>query len=63
MHRALEDRRIVRQRFIALAKIGMKMPVLACDFTSEISCSATTRIPYLLPFDSDHDIVTSNHGG
>ena len=39
MRPALEDRRIVRRRFIALAKIGMKMPLLARDFIFEISVS------------------------
>ena len=37
MRPALEDRRIVRRRFIALAKIGTRMPLLACDITFEIS--------------------------
>ena len=36
MRPALEDRRIVRRRFFAHAKIGVKMPLLACDFTFEI---------------------------
>ena len=36
MRPALVDRRIVRRRFTALAKIGMKLPLLACDFTFEI---------------------------
>ena len=36
MHPASEDRRIVRRRFIALTKSGLKIPLLACDFAFEI---------------------------
>ena len=34
---ALEDHRIVRRRFIAFAKIGIELHLLACVFTVEIS--------------------------
>ena len=36
---AKQAREAKRRRFIALAKNGMKMPLLACDFTFEILVS------------------------